>query len=161
VEICHLRQFTESLNGCFTNPTGARHKSTFGLTAAAPTVGQRNSISPEKGTILKSWNYRGIHRLARAKIQHAFYPCPAQRQMQTLRRDVCSARQLRGEMRNHGITINHTLLASRDHKIREIAPRHKAPSVLESSGKLSLSEQNRPRRGRQSFHPLQRASPRL
>jgi hypothetical protein len=117
VEIYHLRQFTECLNGGFTNPTRAGNESTFGLTATAPTVGQRNRISPEKGTILKSWNHRGIYCLARAKVQHAFHPCPAQRQMQTLRRDACSARQLRREMRNHSITFNHALLPSKDHNI--------------------------------------------
>jgi hypothetical protein len=44
---------------------------------AAPTIGQRNSISQEKGAILKSWNHGGIYRLTGAKMQHAFHPCPA------------------------------------------------------------------------------------
>jgi hypothetical protein len=100
VKIYHLGQCTKFLNGCFTNPTGAGNKSIFRFTTSVPTVGQRNSVSPEKGTILKSWNHGGVCCLARAKIEHAFYPCPAQRQMQTLRRDVCPARQLRREMRN-------------------------------------------------------------
>jgi hypothetical protein len=83
------------------------------LTATAPTVGQRNSVSPEKGTILKTWDHRAIYRLARAEMQDAFYPGPAQCEMQTLRRDVCSACQLRREMRDHGIAINHALLPSK------------------------------------------------
>jgi hypothetical protein len=111
VKICYPGQSAESLNGCFANPAGAGHKSIFGLTATAPTVGQRNSVSPEKGTILKSWNDCGIYSLARSKMEHAFYSCPAQCEMQTLHRDACSAGQLRREMRNHGITINHVLLS--------------------------------------------------
>src|SRR5213076_15151 len=91
VKICYFGHSTESLNGCFADPTGAGHKSIFGLMATAPTVGQRNSVSPEKGAILKRWNHGGIYCLARAKMQHAFHPSPAQRQMQTLHRDACSA----------------------------------------------------------------------
>jgi len=59
-------------------------------------------------------------------MQHAFHPCSAQRQMQALRRDVCSTRQLRCEMRNHGIIVNHALFPSKHHDIRAIPPRHKA-----------------------------------
>jgi hypothetical protein len=77
VKIYHLRKPTESLNRCFTNPPGAGNKSTFSLTTTAPTIGQRNSISQEKGAILKSWNHGRIDRLACAKMQHAFHPCPA------------------------------------------------------------------------------------
>jgi hypothetical protein len=83
------------------------------LTTAAPTVCQRDSISPEEGTILKSRNHRSIYRLPRAKMQHAFHSCPTQREMETLRRDTCATRQLRREMCNHNITINHALLPSK------------------------------------------------
>jgi hypothetical protein len=127
VKIYHPGQPTESLNRCFTNPTGAGNKSTFGLATTAPTVGQRNSVSPEKGAILKSWNHRGIYCLARAKMQHAFHPCSAQRQMQALRRDVCSTRQLGCEMRNHGIIVNHALFPSKHHDIRAIPPTTQSP----------------------------------
>jgi hypothetical protein len=106
VKIYHLGQPSESLNGCFTDPTGAGNKSTFGLAATTPTVGQRHSISPEESAILKSGNHGGIYRVARSKMEHAFHACPAQRQMQALRRDICSTRQLRCEMRNQSI-INH------------------------------------------------------
>jgi hypothetical protein len=139
VKIYHLWQFTKSLNECFTNPTRTGDKSTFGLTTTAPTVGQRNGISPKKRAILKSREHGGIYRLARAKMQYAFYPCPAQRQMQTRGCYACSALQLRGEMRNHSFIINHALLPSKAQHIRAINPIAQNPSVLGSGGKPNLS----------------------